>query len=58
MSAKRFKAYPEYKDSGVEWLGEIPAHWRIARISELTTLYNGYPFDSEYFLRGEGTPPC
>lgn len=19
--------YPEYKDSGVEWLGEIPAHW-------------------------------
>jgi len=24
---KRFKPYPEYKDSGVEWLGEIPAHW-------------------------------
>ncbi|RII83260.1 restriction endonuclease subunit S [Neopusillimonas maritima] len=22
-----FKPYPEYKDSGVEWLGEVPAHW-------------------------------
>jgi len=21
--------YPEYKDSGIEWLGEIPAHWKI-----------------------------
>ena len=25
----KYKAYPEYKDSGVEWLGEIPAHWNI-----------------------------
>jgi hypothetical protein len=24
---RRFKAYPSYKDSGVEWLGEIPEHW-------------------------------
>ena len=23
----RYKAYPEYKDSGVEWLGNVPAHW-------------------------------
>ena len=22
-----FPAYPAYKDSGVEWLGEVPAHW-------------------------------
>lgn len=25
---KGFKPYPEYKDSGVEWLGRIPAHWQ------------------------------
>jgi len=25
----KYKAYPEYKDSGVEWLGEIPLHWNI-----------------------------
>ena len=53
---RRFKPYPAYKDSGVEWLGEIPEHWNVARISELTSLLNGYPFDSEFFTRGEGTP--
>ena len=21
--------YPAYKDSGVEWLGEIPEHWEV-----------------------------
>lgn len=25
----KYKAYAEYKDSGVEWLGEIPRHWEI-----------------------------
>ena len=23
------KRYPKYKDSGIEWLGEIPEHWEI-----------------------------
>ena len=26
---ERWKHYPEYKDSGVEWLGEIPAGWGV-----------------------------
>jgi len=25
------KPYPEYRDSGVEWLGGIPAHWEVRR---------------------------
>lgn len=24
--------YPEYKDSGVEWLGPVPAHWGVPRL--------------------------
>jgi type I restriction enzyme S subunit len=28
----RYKAYPEYKDSGIEWLGEIPSHWFCTQI--------------------------
>ncbi|MGM0825997.1 MAG: restriction endonuclease subunit S [Pseudomonadota bacterium] len=24
-----YPAYPEYKDSGIEWLGEVPAHWEV-----------------------------
>lgn len=55
-TVRRLKRYPAYKDSGVDWLGEIPTHWNISRISELTTLVNGFPFDSERFVRGEGTP--
>jgi type I restriction enzyme S subunit len=27
-----FPRYPEYKDSGVEWLGEVPRHWITARL--------------------------
>lgn len=25
------KPYPEYKDSGLPWLGEVPAHWQTER---------------------------
>ncbi|EJD6047031.1 restriction endonuclease subunit S [Providencia rettgeri] len=25
----RYKVYPEYKDSGVEWVGEIPTYWFV-----------------------------
>jgi len=26
------KPYPAYKDSGVEWLGQVPAHWKVRRM--------------------------
>lgn len=28
-----YPAYPEYKDSGVEWLGEVPEHWEIIKVA-------------------------
>lgn len=36
--AGRFRPYPSYKDSGVEWLGEIPSHWRVRRLKHLAAL--------------------
>lgn len=30
--------YDEYKDSGVEWIGEIPAGWEVARIGQVASL--------------------
>lgn len=27
-----FKKYSSYKDSGVEWIGEIPKHWEIKKL--------------------------
>ncbi|WP_305156649.1 restriction endonuclease subunit S [uncultured Muribaculum sp.] len=29
------KAYPEYKASGIDWIGEIPRHWIIIRLGLL-----------------------
>jgi len=30
-----YKPYPAYKDSGVEWLGQVPEHWDTQRIRTL-----------------------
>ena len=32
-----YARYPEYKDSGVPWLGEIPSHWLIKRLKFVLT---------------------
>lgn len=31
----RYSKYPSYRDSGVEWLGEIPDHWKLGLLSSL-----------------------
>ena len=31
-SHPRFRRYPEYKESGVEWIGGVPAHWEVKRL--------------------------
>lgn len=39
---RRYRPYPAYKDSGVEWLGEIPKHWEIKRLrSTVRSCQNG-----------------
>jgi len=34
---KKYETYPEYKDSGVEWLGMIPKDWKIVSSRQLFT---------------------
>jgi type I restriction enzyme S subunit len=48
----RFKPYPAYKDSDVEWLGPIPAHWEIVRLKRVCTLAYGEALPGE--ARGDG----
>jgi type I restriction enzyme S subunit len=36
-----FKPYPAYKDSGHEWLGEIPAHWGLKRLKRIAEFQGG-----------------
>ena len=44
------------KPSGVEWLGDVPEHWDVARLAETAALVNGFPFDSELFDPSNGIP--
>ncbi|MGI8545704.1 MAG: restriction endonuclease subunit S [Aridibacter sp.] len=51
------KTYDKYKDSGIEWIGDIPEHWTIEKGKRLFNFVNGYPFDSKKFSNViEGLP--
>ena len=56
----RLHPYPAYKPSGVEWLGDVPAHWEVRRLKQLcsqSALYGAniaaaqYQEDGVRFLR-------
>jgi type I restriction enzyme S subunit len=37
------------KDSGVEWLGEVPAHWEVAKAKRFLSVVSGFAFPSDKF---------
>jgi type I restriction enzyme S subunit len=49
------KKYDSYKDSGIEWMGEIPSHWNISKSKFEINVINGYAFKSEDF-QDDGIP--
>jgi type I restriction enzyme S subunit len=68
----KLPAYPKYKPSGVEWLGDVPEHWGVKRLRYLTAIRKGrlpgetftsptadsdLPYLSMDFLRGETDCP-
>lgn len=46
----KYKAYPEYKDSGVEWLGCVPMGWLITELKRYSWVKGGYAFSSDSFI--------
>ena len=50
-----YKPYPAYKDSGVEWLGAVPAHWEIVPLKYEAEFVNGAAFKPEQWSE-IGTP--
>ena len=34
----RYKAYPEYRKSGVQWLDDLPKHWNVKRTKQMFSL--------------------
>ena len=49
----KYQAYDEYKDSGVEWLGDIPEHWFLTRIKYTTRCLDGSRVPLNAVERGE-----
>lgn len=37
----KYPRYPEYKESGIEWIGEIPEHWKLIPLTRLLTIQKG-----------------
>ena len=51
------KAYPAYKASGIEWLGEIPAHWEVKKLKYCDEVIMGQsPNSEDYQLEPDGLP--
>ena len=49
--------YPTYKPSGLEWLGEIPAHWELLEIKRLSPVKRGAsprPIDDPNYFDDKG----
>lgn len=39
-----FPRYPQYKDSGVEWLGAVPRNWEVTPLKRVADFINGAAF--------------
>lgn len=53
-----FPRYERYKDSGVEWLGEVPEHWDRTKLRRISIRYSGGTPDKTKLEYGDkGTIP-
>ena len=41
MRAMTFLRYPAYKDSGVAWLDDVPAHWEVRQLGRIGSFSKG-----------------
>jgi type I restriction enzyme S subunit len=56
-SLRHITPYPTYRDSGVAWLGKIPAHWDVKRLKFASHIEAGQSPSSELVTDGsEGLP--
>ena len=53
----RYRAYPEYKNSGEDWLGRVPSHWNVIKIKHLSPIKRGAsprPIDDAKYFDDDG----
>ncbi|CAI3955989.1 Restriction endonuclease S subunit (HsdS) (PDB:1YDX) [Commensalibacter communis] len=51
----KYKPYPKYKASGIEWLGDVPEHWDVISIKRIVNIINGSTpkSDTESYWEGD-----
>lgn len=37
----QYRAYPAYKDSGIEWIGQVPEHWEATKLKHVAAFSGG-----------------
>lgn len=54
----KYRAYESYKDSGVEWLGDIPEHWKLHKVKRTVSIFGRIGFrgytTADIVSEGEG----
>ena len=52
-NVRRFKPYPAYKPSGVEWLGDVPAHWEVKQLKWAIMFQRGHDLPADERTEGD-----
>ena len=52
----KLPAYPRYKPSGVEWLGDVPEHWEVKRFKQLVSATDDGPHETPSLRTGGLSP--
>lgn len=47
------RQYPEYKDSGIEWIGQVPKDWKVNRLKTFCTFIYGDSLTNEDRVEGD-----
>lgn len=51
------KPYPDYKPTGVAWLGDVPGHWQLKKVKHITRHTTGWTPPTGDSSSYEGTNP-
>jgi type I restriction enzyme S subunit len=57
VHTRRHAAYPAYKPSDVEWLGDVPEHWSVKRLKWDSAVFRGAsprPIDDPIYFDDDG----
>jgi len=52
----KYKPYPEYKDSGIEWIGKVPEMWKVHKLKRFSRIETGNTppkEDERYYENGD-----